>query len=176
MTKTLYLLRHAKSAWSKPHLADAERPLTARGRKAGTRMGKAIARRGWVPELVLCSTTARTRETFKHLAKGLEKVMPGATPPVAFEDGLYLADADALLARSRAVGDPLASALILGHNTCLQDFALALPAGGGPLVDKIAAKFPTAALAVIRFDIESWRDLVPGGGCLTDVLYPRDLD
>jgi phosphohistidine phosphatase len=176
MTKILYLLRHGKSDWGKGDIPDAERPLTRRGRKAGTRIGKELARRGWIPDLVLCSTATRTRQTFDRLAKGLEKTAPGSTPTVAFEDVLYLAEPDTLLARVREVEDAVTSTLILGHNFGLQDFALGLPAGGGPLVDKIAAKFPTAALAVIRFEATRWRDLVPGTGRLEDVLYPRELD
>lgn len=175
MTKTLYLLRHGKSNWGEGGLADVDRPLTRRGRKAGKRMGEELARRGWIPDLVLCSTATRTQETFKHLAKGVAKIAPASVPSVVFKDGLYLAGAQALLDHAQAIENGVSSAMILGHNFGLQDFALALPAGGGPLVKKIAAKFPTAALAVFRFEIESWGELVPGKGELTDVLYPREL-
>ena len=107
--------------------------------------------------------------------KGLEKQAPGSTPDVVFEDALYLAGADALLARARALDDALASALVLGHNTGLQDLALSLPLGGGPHYQKIEAKFPTCALAVFAFDIQSWRDLTAGIGRLEHAVYPREL-
>jgi phosphohistidine phosphatase len=175
MTKTLYLLRHGKSGFAKGSQTDADRTLTGRGRKAGKRMGKELARRGWIPDLVLCSSATRTRQTYDRFAKGLEKIRPGAMPAVVFEDTLYLAGIDTLLARVRAVADEVTSAMIIGHNFGLQDFALELPANGGPLMDKIAAKFPTCALAVIRFEIDRWNALLPGKGRLEEVLYPRDL-
>jgi phosphohistidine phosphatase len=36
-------------------------------------------------------------------------------------------------------------------------------------------KFPTAALAVLEFDIEKWRDIRPGEGALLDFIRPKDL-
>jgi phosphohistidine phosphatase len=175
MAKTLYLLRHAKSSWADAGLEDAARPLAKRGRKAGRRMGRELARRGWLPDLVLCSTAMRTRETFARLSKGIEAAEPGATPEVVFEDGLYLAGAAALLARARTLDDAIRSVLFIGHNPGLQDFALALaPKGEGRA--RIEAKFPTSALAVIRFEGEGWASLARGAGHLEAALYPRDLD
>lgn len=175
MGKTLYLLRHAKSSWADAHLEDAARPLTKRGRKAGGRIGAELARRGWIPDLVLCSPATRTRETFARLSKGMEKARPGSTPEVTFDDGLYLAGVARLLGRLRTLDDALGSVLMLGHNPGLQELALSLAADCAER-RKIAAKFPTCALAVIAFDAVSWSALAPGGGCLAAALYPRDLD
>ncbi len=175
MDRTLYLLRHAKSSWGDAGIEDAARPLARRGRKAGRRMGRELARRGWLPDLVLCSTAMRTRETFDRLSKGIEAAEPGATPEVAYEEGLYLAGAARLLARARSLDDAVRSVLFIGHNPGLQDFALAL-ASKGEGRKKIEAKFPTAALAVIRFEGGSWKALAPGKGRIKAALYPRDLD
>ena len=60
---TLSLLRHAKSSWSNPALPDRERPLATRGVTDAPLMGKAMAERGIDPELVLCSSARRTRDT-----------------------------------------------------------------------------------------------------------------
>lgn len=175
MAKTLYLLRHGKSSWGDSSLADIDRPLNKRGRKAAKRMGKELARRGWLPELVLCSTATRTRETYQRFSKGMENSAPGTAPEAALDERLYLAAVGTLLDRAQALDDRFASALMLGHNAGLQEFAVALSAGG-EIRDKIAAKFPTCALAVIGFDSDHWRDLAWGEGRLEAALYPRELD
>ena len=59
----LYLLRHAKSDWSGPGIADFDRPLSNRGFKAAPRMGRFMAEQGCTPERILCSAAMRTRQT-----------------------------------------------------------------------------------------------------------------
>ena len=66
--KTLLLLRHAKSAWSDPRLDDHDRPLNGRGERAAKAMADHIAREGPRPDLILCSTAMRTRQTLAPLA------------------------------------------------------------------------------------------------------------
>ena len=65
-TRRLLLLRHAKSAW--PDLADSERPLNDRGRRDAPAMGRWLRDKGYVPDLVLCSTAQRTRDTWALVA------------------------------------------------------------------------------------------------------------
>ena len=85
--KTLILMRHAKSAWGDPHQKDIDRPLSARGRKAAPRMGEWLAGEGYRPDVVLCSTAARVRDTLELLRPHLP---PSAT--VEFTRGLYMAE------------------------------------------------------------------------------------
>jgi phosphohistidine phosphatase SixA len=68
---TLYLLRHAKSSWADPTLLDHERPLAPRGRRDAKRIATHLAQLGIEPELVLCSTAARTRETLELVRPAL---------------------------------------------------------------------------------------------------------
>src|SRR5579859_1853907 len=90
-SRTLALLRHAKSAW--PDVADHERPLARRGQRDAPVMGAWLRDAGLVPDRVLCSTARRARETWQLAQAGL-----GAEPPAQFERGVYEADADGLLA------------------------------------------------------------------------------
>jgi phosphohistidine phosphatase SixA len=69
--KRLYLLRHAKSSWSDPSLADEERPLAPRGRKAARKMAKELRRREIRPMLVLCSDSRRPQETLEPIGSSL---------------------------------------------------------------------------------------------------------
>jgi phosphohistidine phosphatase SixA len=102
------------------------------------------------PELVLCSSAARARETFELVRSALAGV------PVQLEDGLYGASSEALLARLRAVPDAVGCVLLLGHNPGLQELALALAARGTDL-ERVEAKFPTAALATLA--VPPWSEL-----------------
>ena len=101
LVKTILLLRHAKSAWSDPRLDDHERPLNRRGEQAAKAMADHIARQEPRPDLILCSTAMRTRQTLAPLIKLLD----APAPPIALEKGLYLASEDVLLAHLQAVGD-----------------------------------------------------------------------
>src|SRR3954462_1094953 len=97
MTRRLYLLRHAKSSWKNPALADHDRPLAGRGRRAAAALADHMVEHRIVSELVLCSTAVRARETYERLEAPLAGV------PVHYERRLYAASADDLLERLRSV-------------------------------------------------------------------------
>jgi phosphohistidine phosphatase len=168
--RVLYLLRHAKSAWDDPSIEDHDRPLAARGRRAARAMARHFRGLGSDPELILCSSSERTRET-------LDLLMPGfaAAPIVAVERGLYLAGAEAMLARLRAVEDRVERVLLIGHNPGLHELALLLAqTGRAKLRAPLARKFPTAALA--SYAIESgWSAIGPETARLVAYVTPAEL-
>src|SRR5437773_2595123 len=110
MDKTLYLLRHAKSSWEDPRLADHDRPLAPRGRRASKAIGEYLRRQSRTPRLVLCSSSERTRETLKRISAGL-----GGGPEVLIEERLYTASAGALLERLHELDARLESVMLIGH-------------------------------------------------------------
>ena len=170
--KTALLLRHAKSAWGTPGLADHERPLNDRGEQAARRMADYIARDAPPPDLILCSTSVRTRQTLAALVPRL----PAPAPPIALEKGLYLASETALFARLRAIPDETDTVLLIGHNEGIWQLAELL-AGHGPagLLSALRDKYPTGALAVLRAPAERWADLAVGSAELRAFVRPRDL-
>lgn len=166
----LLLLRHAKSSWDDPDLADFDRPLGPRGLKTAPVIGRELARRGWLPDLALVSPALRTRDTWRLVAAELPTHVP-----VEFAEELYEAAAGAILARLRqAKADSL---LVIGHNPGLQQFALRLAGAGSDegVFKKIEAKFPTAALACFTVKGD-WADLDFGGARLTHCVRPKDLE
>jgi phosphohistidine phosphatase len=170
--KTLLLLRHAKSSWDDPGVADADRPLTARGHKAASRMGRLIAQRGLSPDLILCSTARRARETCDSVAPELT-----SDPDLRFEDQLYMADPATLLHLVQHLPDNAHATLVIGHNPGLERFAARLTGvAAGNALQRMAGKFPTAALAVFRFDIRRWRDVGLARGRLEDFVAPREVE
>ena len=160
--KTLWLLRHAKSSWDDPALPDHDRPLTPRGRKAGKRMRRWAADHRVRPGLVLCSTAERAQAT-------LELVRPGlGSPEIELEEALYHASAEVLLDRLRAVESHLNGVLLIGHNPGLHDLAYLLAPPGPDAL-------PTAALAWLRLEIETWHEARPGCALLQRLVLPRTL-
>ncbi len=172
---TLVLLRHAKSAW--PDMADHDRPLAPRGIQAAPEMGRWLRHAGLVPDQVLCSTARRARDTWQFVQAGL-----AATPPVSFDGRIYEAAAMGLLDLIREAPPAAGTLLLIGHNPGVGDLAvlLAAPSRGEPGtagpgdLERMRAKFPTAAVAVLR-PAGTWHELAPGRARLTAFVTPRDL-
>ena len=167
---TLYLLRHAKSSWADRTLPDRERPLAPRGHRDAKRIAKHLARLGIQPELVLCSTAERTRKTLELVRPAL-----GTTGTTRLESELYAASSDELLERIRAVPEEVASVMLIGHNPGLQDLALVLASAGADL-ERLKAKFPTAALATLTLANTPWSTLSEADAVLAAYAVPKQLD
>ena len=168
--RTLYLLRHAKSARDDSTLVDHDRPLAARGVRDTRVVADHMRQRGIAPDVVLCSSSRRTRETLDLLG---DAVPTGSE--IHLEDGLYAASADALLHRLRAVPVAGERVLVIGHNPGLQRLAVYLSISG-ELLSQMKEKFPTAALATLDAPIDAWSDLDAAGAHLIGFVRPRDLD
>jgi phosphohistidine phosphatase len=169
MDKTLYLLRHGKSSWEDPSLPDRDRPLASRGRRASRVIGDHLGRQRIKPTLVLCSTSARTRETLEQVAAVL-----GDEIEVRIDEGLYTASASDLLDRLQELDGRVDSVMLIGHEPAIRGLALML-AGSGVDLERLREKFPTAALASLAFR-GSWRELTPGAAELVAFVKPRDLE
>ncbi len=168
---TLLLLRHAKSSWDDTSLSDIDRPLSQRGRRAAARLAEHMRRERIRPDVVLCSSALRTRETLEIVATGVE-----SSPVTLIEEGLYGADSDQLLARLRRIEDGVDMALVVGHNPTLQDLALGLAGSGeAEAMARLEEKFPTGALARLSFR-PPWHELNDGGARLESLVVPRELD
>jgi phosphohistidine phosphatase len=173
MRKTILLLRHAKSAWDSPRLTDHDRPLNGRGEQAARTMADQIAHHAPRPDLILCSTALRTRQTLAPLVG----VLGGPTPPISLEKGLYLASEEELQERLQALSEDIETVLLIGHNEGIGELAVAL-AGHGPrdVLERQREKYPTGALATLRLPSGPWSSLGPGTCELLAFVRPRDFD
>jgi phosphohistidine phosphatase len=169
--KTLWLLRHAKAGAGRDDQPDHERALAARGRDAAERIGRHLAGRGAEPALALCSTAVRARETLDHLTRGL-----GVVPETAFEKDLYLASAGEIAARLQSLPGDVESVLLVGHNPGVGKLAAILAdRGDAQRRAELRVRYPTCALAELRFDSGDWRDLTRG--CeLASYVTPEHLE
>ena len=169
--KRLGLLRHAKSSWDEPGLADFDRPLNRRGEAAAERMGAELRRRGIAFDRLLASPARRVTETIARFEKGYG---PLAEP--RFDRAIYAAESVTLLGAVRAMDDAASSLLLVGHNPGLGDFAALLAAEDDPWFGAVAAHFPTAAFVAFELPAPRWADVEPGTARIALYLKPRALE
>lgn len=172
MPKRLILLRHAKSAWDNPSLADFDRPLSQRGRKAAPLMGDYLARTGMVPSLVLASSAKRALETLDLVIAGWPSL-----PTVRKMKSLYRATPREMLRRIQAAGRGPDRLMVIGHNPGIADLTNWLCAQGNP--EQRAGpsrKFPTGTIAVLEFDVEDWGEVDGETGRLVDFTTPKQVE
>lgn len=164
-------MRHAKSAWDLGVEHDHLRPLNERGRRAVPVIGRYLAEVGFVPELVLCSTATRARETLDRLLRDF-----APTPKVRYEQTLYLATRAEALDRLHGLGKRWRRVLVIGHNPGLQDLAAHLVGEADRAVaGRVVDKFPTAALVLMDCAFESWGDLAPTTVRAARFVTPKQL-
>ncbi|MET8829382.1 histidine phosphatase family protein [Streptomyces sp. NPDC004610] len=166
--RRLVVLRHAKSAWP-DGVPDHDRPLAPRGRRDAPAAGHALAEADLLPDLALCSTAVRARQTWE-----LASAQWGTPPPVHHDARVYGAEIPELLAVVRETRPRVETLLLVGHNPGLEDLVLHLAGDGlDGTLDQVREKFPTSAIAVLTWYGPTWEALGPGAALLTAVLVPR---
>ncbi len=163
MMKTLLLLRHAKSSWSNSELADQDRPLNHRGERDAPRMGKLMREKGLLPDLILCSSAVRARQTLELASEAY-----AYHSETDFRDDLYAFEPGAYLRAIQGIPPGKNLVLIIGHNPAIQEMLAGLT---GEYLS-----MPTAALAEIDLAIEDWRQVSFGMGAkLKNFWVPKEL-
>lgn len=161
--KTLLLLRHAKSSWKHPELADHDRPLNKRGKRTAPLMGEILQEQGLIPDLILCSSAVRAHSTAILVAKACNYL-----GEIRQTRELYLAEPQAYIEVLRQVTEKYAHVLVVGHNPGLESLLEALTGE--------AMAMPTAALACIELAVKRWRDLdMNTEGKLVNLWRPKNL-
>jgi phosphohistidine phosphatase len=164
--RTLTLIRHAKSAWDDPDLDDHARPLAERGRRDATAVGRVLAERRIRPDLVLCSSAERTRQTWRRAERAGARAAE-----VRYEDRVYDASSYELLRLMHSVPSEVRSLMLIGHAPGLPELAerLCVESVSGP-ARRMRLKFPTSGLAVFAVTV-SWAELREAS--LLDFVVPR---
>ncbi len=164
MAKTLLVLRHAKSDRGDNTLRDHDRPLAPRGKADAPRMGTALAALDAIPDRVLTSTAVRACETTRLVTAAM-----GYSGEIIAEPGIYAASVDALLDVLRDCDDE-ETVLLVGHNPGLEELICLLTGGtdAEPMI-----RLPTAGLACLALNIETWPEIHERCGLLHWFLIPR---
>ena len=161
--KTLLLLRHAKSSWKHPALADHDRPLNKRGKRTAPRVSALLQDEDLIPDLMLCSSAVRAYTTALLVAKAC-----GYAGEIKRIRKLYLAEPETYVEVLRQVAEKHARVLVVGHNPGLEALIEALTGE--------AMAMPTAALAQVELSLKRWSDLDTDTDCkLVNVWRPKDL-
>ena len=150
--RTLMLLRHGKTEDSRPGHRDDERRLTPAGEQQVAELGDHLRREHVQPDVVLCSSAMRARQTVEAL---------GLITPVEVVDRLYTAGGDEIVTLIRDLDDDIERVLVVGHSP-------ALPAVAQELADPdtsdrgalgtLERHFPAGALATLSVD-GTWSEL-----------------
>ena len=162
MHRILYLLRHAKSSWKDDSLKDFDRPLKERGRNAAEHMGKRLASEKLQDAVLICSPAARTRETAQIVLKHSRLRMDQR-----FDERIYEASLRDLVQVVAAIPDDRQIAMMIGHNPGFEEL-LAFLTGE-------ARRMPTCALAKIKLEAASWKDVRAGEGSLAMFVTPKGV-
>jgi phosphohistidine phosphatase len=161
--KTLLLLRHAKSDWSDPQLADHHRPLNKRGKRNARRMGRLLKEEHLVPDLILTSTAERAVKTVKTVV-----AQSGYRGEIRALDELYPGGSGVYVTIVRDLSDTYKRVMVVGHNPGLEGWLEQLTG--------TMTRLPTAALAQIGLPPGRWRELSEQTrGTLQHVWLPREL-
>ena len=166
--RRIVLFRHAKADW--PQVSDHERPLADRGRKEAAEAGRRLADTGIPVDQALCSTSVRTRETWKLAVAEFPH-----RPKTVYEERIYEASPGELIAVLNETPDDLRNVLVIGHNPAMEGLTEIL---AGSAEDDVRERmgrrgFPAAAFAVLSFT-GSWKTVEPGVASLVDYWAPTD--
>ncbi|MEL0189582.1 MAG: SixA phosphatase family protein [Candidatus Thalassarchaeaceae archaeon] len=141
MVRRLIVMRHAKSSWKDPNLDDHERPLNKRGRRDAPMVADAIFERGWIPELILVSSSKRTLQTLEGMSHRMGKT------PFEVRSGIYHATVIDLMGELEDMLDN-GTTMIIGHNP-----------GSEILVNHLSGEWhtmPTATAVLLLHSGSSW--------------------
>jgi phosphohistidine phosphatase len=160
--KQLTLLRHAKSVQDPSYAVDRERPLAERGRADAEAMGRFFAQAEIVPDLIASSPAIRARQTAELLARAA-----GYEAGIRWDEAVYAAGPDALLAVMRGLPDQVEHALMVGHNPGFEELAALL------IGTECGVTLPTAAAAHFEIDVDRWSEVCAGAGRLQWLVTPK---
>ncbi len=150
--KTLLLMRHAQSPTAFG-IDDFSRPLSAKGMSDALCMGGDIKARALIPDLILCSSAIRTRQTCEQFQEGL-----AVSVSVNFVDSLYNARSSHLLSNAHEANDDVNTLMIIAHNPGIYELALTLAGRDG---EKLAMGYAPATTSIIEADTDEWKNLSP---------------
>lgn len=162
----LILMRHAKSSWDDPLLHDHDRPLNDRGRRDAATMGEWLKRKDYIPDEIILSTSARTRETMACVCAAAEI----SAPAREIKELYHANDFTILRNLAKATEDTV---MVIAHNPGIGDFA------GHFIAEHFAhrdfLRYPTSATTIFDVDVPDWSRVKFGSGKVLDFDIPRHL-
>lgn len=159
--KTLFVLRHAKSSWENPDVADYDRQLNEQGLKTTPIMGDTMFRNQFQPAMIISSPARRAKQTAVLIKEAAQ-----IECAITYDERIYEASPHRLLEVISELDENKESAMLVGHNPGLEGLIKILT---GEI-----QSMSTAALAVIDLDKENWNEVTAESGQLRAVFSPKD--
>lgn len=166
----LYVMRHAKSSWAVPGAKDFDRELNDRGIDDLARLSKTFKQEGIEPDKIICSSATRTKQTLSHIQDSFSN-----EPEIVFTERLYSSGLHEYIDIINSVSNAK-SLMVIGHNPMCGTLATSLPkAGPAEELEKIAYRYPTAAISIIDFDFDDWSSVAKYSGTLVKSIFPSEI-
>lgn len=162
--KTLYFIRHAKSSWDFPQLADDERPLTEKGIKRTKKLGSYLGNNEILPELIISSYANRAFHTAQIIAKKIgfpEK-------DIKIDRSIYSSSIDNIFSIIFGISDNYNSIMLFGHNPTFTNLA-------NYFIENKIENLPTSGFVSIEFETENWNEIANCKIKNTTVIFPKEL-
>ena len=171
LAKTLILMRHSKSSWDNSYKDDFDRPLNSRGRENAQMVAKHIHSWGFKPELTLCSSALRCKQTLELIIPYFPKKMH-----IRYLDELYLAPERAILEIIKSIKLSIDQMLVIGHNPGLSDLSQSLIYSSNKKNDySETQQFPTSAASIFEMSINNWVNFKLSESKIIDFVTPKNL-
>lgn len=172
MVKRIYLLRSARPRGGEDGtLADYHRPLTRRSESAAIRIGKLMQKKGYLPDLAICATPTRARQTLACVWPSLLR-----KPVLIHDSRLHLMRGEELLTRLQQADATCSNILLVGKSPGITELARLLyrpPSSGASAA--FTTEMPPCSLAVFECDLASWAELAPACAKLIGIEAPLGL-
>lgn len=140
-TKTLLIVRHAKSSWDIDTLNDFERPLNERGKKDAPEMAKRLKEKNVLIDSFVASPAKRAKKTAEYFIEeyGRDK------GDVVFISKLYHAPVDVFFEVVEELQDHFNTVALFSHNPGITEFV-------NLLTDNIRLdNMPTCGIFSVKF-------------------------
>ena len=162
--KTLYIVRHAKSAWDDPSLSDHDRPLMKKGVRKTGKISDFLIDQDVKVDQMISSSAVRAYETARLIADALEYPLDD----IKKESDLYHADVDQILSVVFGVNDDIDSLMIFGHNPTFTSFA-------NQFLEHKVDWMPTSAIVSVSFETDKWEEIIMAKRRTNFVIFPKML-
>ncbi|NVJ90772.1 MAG: histidine phosphatase family protein [Methylocystaceae bacterium] len=164
-------MRHAKSSWANPDLIDFDRGLNDRGNRAAQAMAVHLLQEMPLPDMIICSSAQRTRETLAYLLKSYAHPID-----VEVTRDLYMASDLTMMEKIKQVSPEVETLMVLAHNPGMEELAMMLcSTAQSALSQEMYMKYPTAACAHFIFEVACWSEIKRATGTLQAFVRPKDI-
>jgi phosphohistidine phosphatase len=147
MSKTIFLIRHAKSSWDDPSLQDFDRPLNERGKKDAPIMAKKLKDKKIKIDAFVSSPAKRARQTCKYFANEFDF----KKKEIILEPELYEAGQENFLKVIESLKNKWDHVAIVSHNPGITSLA-------NSLTETRIDDMPTAAVFALNIEADKWKD------------------